>query len=226
MTQALIHDFLAHPLSGPEIERRSFEIIDAEAGAQGFLPDQWEIVRRMIHTTGDIGIARSVRFTSDAIASGVRALRAGAPIFVDSNMIRAGLSLARLCRANSGYVLDHIHCHVAKPDVTREAEQAGMPRSLFAVRKARPMLDGAIAVFGNAPVALLELNRMMIEEGVRPSLVIGMPVGMVHVVESKEELLSIAVPSIVITGRRGGSPLAVSVIHALCTLAGIPGETS
>ena len=219
MNQALIHTFLAHPLSGPEIEKRSFEIIDAEPGANGFPAGPWEIVRRMIHTTGDMTLAPLVRFTPDAVEAGLRALRKGAPIFCDSNMIRAGLSLARLRRINPVYSPDRIFCHVADADVAEDAARTNLPRSLFALRKARSMLDGGLAVFGNAPVALLELNRLVIEEGIRPALVVGMPVGFVHVEESKEELRSLPVPSIVITGRRGGSPLAVSVVHALCVLA-------
>ena len=88
------------------------------------------------------------------------------------------------------------------------------------MRKAEGVLNGGIAVFGNAPVALMELNRLIMEEGVRPAVVIAMPVGFVHVVESKEELMSLGVPHITIKGRRGGSPLAVSTVHALCSLAG------
>ena len=220
MTKALIHAFLANPLSGPEIERCSFEIIDTEAPAHNVTPDQWHIVRRMIHTAGDLGLAQAVRFTPDAVASGAAALRAGAALYVDSNMIRAGLSLARLRRVNARYAPEKIHCHVADDDVAREALQAGLPRSLFAIRKARAILHGGIVALGNAPVALLELNRMILEEGVRPALVIAMPVGFVHVQESKAELLALPVPSIVVTGRRGGSNLAVSVVHALCTVAG------
>ncbi len=82
------------------------------------------------------------------------------------------------------------------------------------------MLQGGIAVFGNAPVALMELNRFIMEEGIKPAIVIAMPVGFVHVSESKEELMSLDVPYIAVAGRRGGSPLAVSTVHALCSLAG------
>ena len=220
MTKACIHAFFANPMSGPEIERRSFEIIDAEAGSHGFAPDQWKIVRRMIHTAGDLSLARAVRFTPDAVASGVAALRAGAPLYVDSNMIRAGLSMARLRHVNASYAPEKIHCHVADDDVAREALQAGFPRSLYAIRKARAILHGGIVALGNSPVALLELNRMILEDGVRPALVIGMPVGFVHVEESKAELLGLPGPSIVVAGRRGGSNLAVSVVHALCTVEG------
>ena len=218
--QPIIHQFLQSPMSGPEIEERSFAAIDREMpDRRGFAPDQWEIVRRMIHTCGDPGLADAVRFSSDAIESGVAALRRGAAIYTDSNMIRSGLSLARLRSAHAGYRAEDTFCHIADADVALEAGQTRLPRSLFAVRKAKAVLNGGIAVFGNAPVALLELNRMIIEDGVRPALVVALPVGFVHVVESKEELMSLPVPWIAVAGRRGGSTLAVSVIHALCTLA-------
>ena len=81
------------------------------------------------------------------------------------------------------------------------------------------MLDGGIAVFGNAPLALLEINRMIIEEGLRPAFVAAMPVGFVHVLESKAELMGLGVPYVSVAGRRGGSPLAISALHALCSIA-------
>jgi precorrin isomerase len=121
--------------------------------------------------------------------------------------------------ACSDYSRERIVCHVADADVAQQAEQEHLPRSLFAIRKAKAVLDGGIAVFGNAPVALLELNRLIMKEGIRPSLVIAMPVGFVHVVESKDELMSLGVPFVAIEGRRGGSTLAVSAVHALCMLA-------
>jgi len=220
MSRALIHEFLAKPMTGPEIETRSFEIIDSERNTTQYPPDQWEVIRRMIHTCGDPGIAPLVRFSPDAIKSGVAALRAGAPIYVDSNMIRGGLSLARLRSVFPGYTSALITCNVAAPDVAAESTRTGLPRSYFAVRKTRETLHGGIAVFGNAPVALLEINRMIAEGELKPALVIGLPVGFVHVEESKTELMSLPVPSIVMTGRRGGSTLAVAAVHALCTVAG------
>ena len=97
-----------------------------------------------------------------------------------------------------------------------DGAQQGHP----AARKAGPLFKkGGIAVFGNAPTGLLEVNRMIIEEGIRPALVTGVPVGFVNVVESKEELMELDIPHIVLKGRRGGSPIAVAIIHALCTLA-------
>jgi len=214
-----VYELYKNPMSGEAIEARSLNIIDAEAGAHEFSADQWEVVRRLIHATADFGLMESIRFSADAIESGVAAFRSGSKIFVDSNMIRSGLSLDRLRRVYPRYVPQDLVCHVADKDIARESIEHGLPRSLFAVRKAKSVLQGGLAVFGNAPVALLELNRLVLEEGVRPALVIAMPVGFVHVKESKEELMSLGVPYIAVAGRRGGSPLAVSAIHALCSVA-------
>ncbi len=205
-------------MDGAAIEARSLATIDAEAPAHSFSAGEWAVVRRMIHSTADFAIADCVRFSRRVIDAAGHALRRGAPIYADSNMIRAGLSLARLERVFSGYDAGRIHCHVADPDIAEEARAAGLPRSLFAVRKAAPALDGGIAIFGNAPVALLELNRMVLEDGLRPALVIAMPVGFVHVVESKDELMTLDLEWIATVGRRGGSTLAVAALHALCEL--------
>jgi precorrin isomerase len=217
--QAEIHTLLQNPLSGAQIEDRSLAIIDGEAPPHHFTPEEWEVVRRMIHATGDFEIMNSVRFSPGAIEASVRSLQSGLPIYADSNMIKAGLSLERLKFACPSYSKEDIFCHVGDADVAAQARDKNLPRSLFALRKARSILSGGIAVFGNAPVALLELNRMIIEDGLRPALVLAAPVGFVHVVESKLELMELNVPCIVLEGRRGGSPLAVSIVHALCTLA-------
>jgi precorrin isomerase len=215
----LIRDFLEAPLSGPEIETKSMEVIDREAPPHRFTPAEWHVVRRLIHTTGDFGIIETVRFSPDAIAAGIKALRGCRPIIVDSNMTRSGISLARLRGACAFYRKESLICHIADNDIERMARRSGLPRSLHGIEKARPFIAGSIAIFGNAPIALMELNRMIAEEGLRPELVIAMPAGFVHVAESKEELVTLGVPYIALAGRRGGSQLAVSVIHALCGLA-------
>jgi precorrin isomerase len=206
-------------MSGEAIEKASMAAIDREAPDHGHDPGAWEVVRRMVHATANFDFVRATQFSPDALAAGTEALRAGRPLYVDSNMIRSGLSLARLRTAWPDYGPGSIHCLVAAHEVAAEARTAGLPRSLFAVRRAKEILHGGIAVFGNAPVGLLELNRLMLQEGVRPALVIGLPVGFVHVVESKKELAQIDVPQIRATGRIGGSPVAVSVLHSLCNLA-------
>lgn len=217
--EALIRRFYSSPMTGEEIEFESLRIIDSEAPAHSFTPEQWQVAQRMIHTTADFALLESLRFSLDAITAATQALLKGRTIYVDSNMIRSGLSLSRLRTVCEDYDPGSIVCHVADDDVAEESRKTGLPRSLFAVRKAKTVLNGAIALFGNAPIALLELNRLVLEEGIRPALVIAMPVGFVHVVESKRELMSIGVPYIALNGRRGGSPLAVSALHALCTIA-------
>lgn len=215
----LIRSLLAFPMSGERIEALSLATIDREAPPHRFTPGQWTVVRRMIHATADFGLVEDTVFSPDAIDAGTAALRAGRPLFADANMIRAGISLARLREACPAYGPGSITCHVAGEEVAAQARESGLPRSLFAARKAAPILAGGIALIGNSPVALLELNRMVVEEGIRPALVIGMPVGFVHVEESKQELMSLGVPFVTVASRRGGSPLAVSALHALCSLS-------
>ena len=215
----IIYDLYDEPMTGEAIEARSFEIIEREVPSRAFTAEQWQVVRRMLHTTADFGLLDQIRFSADAIVAARSALRAGVPIFVDSNMIRSGISLARLRRVCGKYNSESLICHVADDDVAAAARETGLPRSLYAVRKAKPSLQGGIAVFGNAPVALMELSRFIMEESIRPAFVIAMPVGFVHVTESKNEFMSLGVPYVAVAGRRGGSPLAVSALHALCTLA-------
>lgn len=219
LKRPLVRELYENPMKPEEIEQRSFDLIEEEAGEHGLSTDEWIVARRMIHTTANFDLLTDLRFSPDAIGSAVGAMSRGAPIYVDSNMIRGGISIERLRKANPGYTPDSVLCHVADKDVAQEAKQAGLPRSLYAVRKAKNALHGGIAVFGNAPVALMELNRMIVEDGVRPAAVIAMPVGFVHVVESKDELMSLGAPYIALAGRRGGSPLAVSVIHSLSIIA-------
>lgn len=215
----LIYRFYDSPLTGEEIEVQSMEMIDQEAPSHRFSPEEWQVIRRMVHTTGDFTLIDAVRFSPTAISSGVDALKRGMPIYADSSMIQAGLSLQRLRSVCQEYDPKKIVSHINDEEVAKQAFEAGLPRSLFALRKGKPILNGALIALGNAPIALLELNRMIIEEGVKPALVIAMVVGFVHVVESKEELMALGVPYIALAGRRGGSPLAVSVVHALCSIA-------
>lgn len=214
-----IHQLYQAKMTGPKIEAKSFETIDREMAGHNFIPEQWQVIRRMIHTCADFSIAQDVKFSSTAIESARKALLAGSSIYVDSNMLRSGISVARLKSICSNYSKEKIFCHVADDDIANQAKEDGLPRSLFAVRKAVSVLNKGIAVFGNAPVGLLELNRLIIEKNIRPALVIGMPVGFVHVLESKQELMKLDIPYIVLSGRRGGSALAVSVLHALCGLS-------
>jgi len=206
-------------LTGEDIERESFRRIEAEMGAHAFAPDEWRVARRLIHATADFSLADDLVFKNDPITAGLNALRNGASIVCDANMIKAGLSLARLRQWNSGYARESVYCHVGDADVATLAQERHCARSLVALEKARPLLNGAIILIGNAPLALARLAQWVAEGGVRPALVIGMPVGFVHVVESKNMILATGVPQIVLKGRRGGSPLAVATLHGVMEMS-------
>ncbi len=203
-------------LSAAEIEAESFRLIEQECPAHKTLPlDEWRVARRLIHSSADIHMAEYLTFRHNAIASAKAALLRKAPIYCDSNMIKAGLSLARLQVVNQAYTKDDIHCYIADPDVCAAAKARASTRALCSAEKARPILEGAIVLIGNAPLALARIARYILEENVKPALVIGMPVGFVNVVESKELLSSCPVPHIILQGRRGGSALAVTTLHAI-----------
>lgn len=203
-------------LSAADIERESFRAIESECPLCGTLPGpEWRVARRLIHTTADIHIADTLVFRHQPIDAGLSALRRRAPLFCDSKMLRSGLSLARLRAFHPGYDPDCLHCYIDDPDVVARARAEGLTRALCSAEKARTMLDGAIVLIGNAPLALARIARYILEEKARPALVIGMPVGFVNVVESKQMLGRCPVPHIVLEGRRGGSPLAVATLHAI-----------
>jgi precorrin-8X/cobalt-precorrin-8 methylmutase len=201
--------------AGRKIERESFRIIDEEMGRHSFPQDQWLIVRRVIHTTGDFDYAQRIRFSPDAVSCGVAALRNRACIYADTRMIRAGLSPWRLAWHGNEVV-----CPAESAQSQELAERTGVTRTLAAFRNCAPSLDGTVIAVGNAPTALLEVIRLIEEEGVRPGLVIGVPVGFVQAEESKNALSKVAKqPSITVLGRKGGSSVAVAIIHALLELA-------
>jgi len=217
MSDCLGRTLMDAPVDGETIESMSFAAIEAE-GVRGALDDaEWTVARRLVHASGDPGIVRALRFSGDWLEEGLRLVRKGAGVYCDASMARSGISAARL-RAASGVEPD-IRCHVADPDVARRSRESGLPRSVWAVRKAAPDLQDGIWLFGNAPTGLMELVRLHLEEGFRPGLVLAMPVGFVHVVESKREFLGTSLPGLSLAGRRGGSPLVVAALHALCTLA-------
>lgn len=202
---------------GRAIEEGSFRVIDAEVGPHSFSPVEWHIVRRVIHATADFEFQAVTTFHQQAVTSGSAALRRGAPIVADVQMIEAGLNRDRL-----GVFSCRIHNFISDPDVIAEAKSQGETRAVIAMRRARALLDGGIAAIGNAPTALLEISRLVREEGIRPALVIGVPVGFVNAAESKEEILGLPVPAIVTRGRKGGSPVAVAILHALLALTEAP----
>lgn len=198
-----------------EIERESMRIIDAELAGRGVvLPEEMKtVVRRVIHTTADFDYAENLRFTKDAVPRALAALRGGATIVTDTNMALAGVSKPAL-RKLGGEAL----CHMAEPSVAEEAKARGVTRAVVSMDHAAERTPDAVFAVGNAPTALLRLAEH-IENGLRPALVVGVPVGFVNVVESKERALAICerhgVPAIVALGRKGGSNVAAAIVNAL-----------
>ena len=204
--------------AGRAIEHDSFAIIDSEAGPHDYSAEQWPLVRRMIHANADFEFNGLTAFHSDAMQAGLRAvLKGGTPIVADVEMICVGLSRPRL--AHFGMATHH---YISDPDVIAQAHAEGTTRAVQAMRKAQRQgtLDGAIVGIGNAPTALIEVIRLIREEGVKPALIVGMPVGFVSAAESKDLLMTLAdIPWVAIRGRKGGSTLVVAAIHALLGLA-------
>lgn len=198
-----------------DIERASMDIIRSELTARKILldPAHEPVILRTIHTTADFDYAETLTFTSGAVERGTSALAAGADIVTDTNMARAGISKVALDKLGGG-----LFCYMADPEVAATAKSEGLTRAAVSMRKAAREHPGAVLAVGNAPTALLELCAL-IENGLRPPLVIGVPVGFVNVVESKQRLLEICqwcgVPAIIALGRKGGSNVAAAVCNAL-----------
>lgn len=199
---------------GRAIESGSFAIVDAEAGDHGWADAPWQVVRRMVHATADFDFVHNTAMSDDAVEKGVAAIRAGKPIVCDVAMITMGLSEPRLAHFGC-----ETHVHISDPDVIEDAKTHETTRAVMAMRKAKDRIEGGIVAVGNAPTALLEVARMVREEGLKPALIVGVPVGFVSAAESKEEAALLPVPYIVCRGRKGGSAVAVAALHALLALA-------
>ncbi|WP_417908491.1 precorrin-8X methylmutase [Candidatus Electronema sp. PJ] len=204
------------PIGPLDIEAESFRIIEAELGPTAFTPEQFAVVRRCIHATGDFSFAENLRFHPLAIEAGLRAIRAGKNILVDVNMAASGISKHLLARFGGKVI-----CRVADTETVALANSHTITRSEAAVALAAEENIG-IAVAGNAPTALLKIMELL-EKGVfSPDLVIGVPVGFVNAAESKAILASKPYPFITALGRKGGTPVAVAAVNALLRLAGNP----
>lgn len=203
--------------AGQQIEHDSFAIVDQEVGGHNYSAAQWNIVRRMIHATADFEFNGLTKFHPDAVPAGLNAIQLGANIVADVEMICVGLSKPRL--NHFGVTTHHF---ISDADVITQAKAENSTRAVQAMRKAQRLglLDNSIVAVGNAPTALLEVLRMIKEEGVRPALIVGMPVGFVSAAESKEATALLQdIPWVITDGRKGGSTLVVAAIHALLALA-------
>lgn len=194
-----------------EIEARSMEIIEAHLSGYDFAPVEKQVVKRVVHTTGDPDIVKYLRFHPRAVEDGLAALRGGASVFTDVNMLKAGINAARL-----GIYGGQVYCSINEPQTIDNARKCNITRAAAAMRQYGSRLDGAVIAIGNAPTALFEVLEMVRQGICHPALVVGTPVGFVGAAESKDLLVEQnQLPFVSLVGTRGGSPIAVSVINAL-----------
>lgn len=193
-----------------DIEKRSFAIITEELGGRTFPEGVAEVVKRVIHTSADFDYADNLCFSPDAVEQAKAALEAGATIVTDTNMALAGISKGTLAQLGGRAV-----CLMADEAVAREAKERGVTRATVSMEHAAKLDGPLIFAIGNAPTALIRLHELIEEGAVSPALVIGVPVGFVNVVESKELFLGGDTPYIIARGRKGGSNIAAAIVNAL-----------
>jgi precorrin-8X/cobalt-precorrin-8 methylmutase len=203
---------LSYIRNGAAIYKNSFAIIRSEARLQRFTIEQEKVAVRMIHACGMIELADDIEFSQDFVESAKEALRRGAPILCDANMVAHGVTRARLPANNL------VICTLTEPEVPGLAAKIGNTRSAAAMELWRQHLAGSIVAIGNAPTALFRLLEMFDESGVLPAAVIGMPVGFVGAMESKEALAADGrTPYAIVKGRKGGSAITAAAINALAS---------
>lgn len=193
-----------------EIEERSFAIISNELGARTFAPHTELIVKRCIHTSADFDYADNLCFSQDAAVKAMEAMQRGVSVVTDTNMAKAGINKVSLGKYGGS-----VHCFMADADVAEAARLHGTTRASESMKKAAAMGEPFLYAIGNAPTALVTLYDLMQEGQVKPELIIGVPVGFVNVVQSKELIMSSDVPYIVARGRKGGSNIAACIVNAL-----------
>jgi precorrin-8X/cobalt-precorrin-8 methylmutase len=196
---------------GAAIYERSFAIIREEADHSRFSTDEAEIAVRMIHASGQVSVADSIQFTPGLVTAARDALKRGAPILCDAEMVAHGVTRARLPARNE------VICALRDPRVPELAARLGTTRSAAALELWREKLAGAVVAIGNAPTALFRLLEMLDEGVARPAVILGIPVGFVGAAESKEALAADprGVPYLIVRGRMGGSAMTAAAVNAL-----------
>lgn len=193
-----------------DIEKRSMEIIEEELGEIQLPAAEKNIIKRVIHTSADFEYARTLRFSTDAVAKGLAALQQECTIVTDTNMAYMGISQRGLETLHSTKV-----CFMADADVAKIAKAQGTTRAVACMDKACTIRGSLIIAVGNAPTALLRLDELIRAGKIHPDLVIGVPVGFVNVVYAKDIIMQSGVPYIVAKGRKGGSTIAAAICNAL-----------
>lgn len=197
-------------VSPHEIEKRSFEIITEELNGRTFPEDQELVVKRCIHTSADFDYADNLYFSKDAVPKAIEAIKHGACIVTDTQMVKAGINKKALAKFGG-----EVYCFMSDEDVAKNAKLAGSTRAAASMEKAAKLGKPVIFAIGNAPTALVRLYELIQENQIQPYLIIGVPVGFVNVVQSKEMIMETDVPCIVAKGRKGGSNIAACICNAL-----------
>ena len=193
-----------------DIEKRSFEIITELLGDRKLDSENELVIKRVIHTTADFDYADNLVFSEHAVTKGIEALRGGCDIVTDTQMARSGINKTVLEKLGGT-----VHCFMSDPEVAAEAKARGITRAVVSMEHAARLTKPLIFAIGNAPTALMRLRELMDAGEVHPALVIGVPVGFVNVVESKEQIIESSAPHIVARGRKGGSNVAAAIVNAL-----------
>ncbi len=196
-----------------DIEARSFAIITEELKGREVLEEYAPIVKRVIHTTADFDYADSLVFSQGVVAKALEAIRKGADIVTDTQMAKAGINKKVLAKFGG-----QVHNFMADEDVAAAARAKGSTRAAACMDQAMKLEKPLIFAIGNAPTALVRLYELMQEGRIKPELIIGVPVGFVNVVQSKELILSTDAPYIIARGRKGGSNVAAAICNALLYL--------
>ena len=193
-----------------EIEQRSMETITKELNGRTWPEPEFSVIKRCIHTSADFDYADNLCFSPNACQIGIEALKNGADIVTDTKMAMSGINKNKLATLGG-----QVHCYISDPDVVEEAKARGCTRSTVCMERGARIQKPVIFVIGNAPTALIELDRLIKDGAVKPALIVGVPVGFVNVVESKELIMQAGVPYIVARGRKGGSNIGAAIINAL-----------
>ena len=193
-----------------DIEKRSFAIITELLGDTKLDPENELVIKRVIHTTADFDYVQNLVFSEHAVSKGIEALKNGCDIVTDTQMARAGINKTILSKLGG-----QVHCFMSDPDVAEEAKARGITRAMVSMERAAKLDKPCIFAIGNAPTALISLHEQIQAGKLNPALIIGVPVGFVNVVESKELIIGSEVPHIVARGRKGGSNVAAAICNAM-----------
>lgn len=193
-----------------DIEKRSFEIITEILGETRLDPENELVIKRVIHTTADFEYVQNLVFSDHAVEKGIAALKNGCDIVTDTQMARSGINKTIL-----GKLGGQVHCFMSDGDVAAEAKERGITRAIVSMERAAKLPKPCIFAIGNAPTALISLHQQIQAGMLNPALIIGVPVGFVNVVESKELIIESDVPHIVARGRKGGSNVAAAICNAM-----------